>query len=198
MTDTEGFRSPHQGASEPAPQPRRMACPRCRGVFEGDPEVCPHCGLSKADIPTLRAEATVSPTAAPQSTPAAPVVSQAAPAVPYMAPAPPSAAPPEPPLEAPAPESEPGPGTDGRPRSGKRRRLLVAGAVALLAAAGVGWWLTAGGGAKKDPCEKFREEMAQVQARDYENSREERRAVSQVTGRALDAGCDVSDAPVST
>lgn len=72
-------------------------------------------------------------------------------------------------------------------------RLLVAAAVLLLAAGGVGWWLT-NGGQEDDPCSAFRDEMRQVQARDYANSREERRAVAEMAGRAHDAGCDLGDA----
>ena len=70
--------------------------------------------------------------------------------------------------------------------------MLVAGAVLLLAAGGVGWWLTTGG-EKEDPCVQYRDQLQAVQARDFPNSREERRAVAEVTGRAHDAGCDLDE-----
>ena len=176
MTDTEGFRGPDQGAPPPAPPPRRMACPRCRGTFEGDPDVCPHCGLAKTDIPAI----------------SQPVGTTAA--APQPAPAPPAPAPP--PVEvAPAPAEEAHEDVE-QPRGRKPARLLIAGAVALLAAGGAAWWLTKGG-VEEDPCAAYRAEMAQVEAREHANSREERRAVAEVADRAHDAGCDLGDPATS-
>lgn len=169
---------PQGATSAPVPQARRrVACPRCRGVFEGNPDVCPHCGLAKADIPTLRAQHGPTPGASP---PAAVVPS---PAVRPVAP--------EEPAVAAAPTLEPGE-PEARSRRKKPLRLLVAGAVLLLAAGGVGWWVT-NGGVDEDPCAEFRKELQQVQAADHPNSREERRAVAEVVGKAHDANCDLGD-----
>lgn len=177
MSDYDDVRGGDQGPEAAVPQaPRPVACPRCRGVFEGNPDVCPHCGLAKADIPTLRAQApepVASPADALASSPAA---SPPAPAEPGTAAAP---------ILEPAEPEE---------RSQRRRpvRLLAAGAVVLLAAAGVGWWAT-NGGVEEDPCADFRKELQQVQAADHPNSREERRAVAEVVGRAHDSDCDLGN-----
>lgn len=173
MSDHEGVQGP-QGAPPPAPSPpRRVACPRCQGTFEGNPDFCPHCGFAKTDIPALKAQATPTPTAAPQPAAVPPVTA-------------PLAAEPAPEQ----PQSEPV-ASDFR-TSKKPLRLLIAGAVLLVTAGAAGWWVTGGGG-DDDPCAQFREQVEQVQSRDFANSREERRALAEVTGQALDAGCDLND-----
>ncbi len=200
MSDHEGLPGPIERPAASVPQPpRRVACPRCRGTFEGNPDVCPHCGFAKADIPTLSARAAaapaavsgpaVAPPAAPPSTAPSPAPTEGAP--PPVAPAvAPIVAPAAAPADVPAaPEAA---DAEARPRK-KPRLLWLAVAAVLLVAAGVGWWVTTTGGVEEDPCAKFRQELQQVQARDYPNSREERRAVAEVTGKAHDAGCDPSD-----
>ena len=47
MTDqTAGWEPPKQ----------RMACPKCRGEFDGSPNFCPHCGLPKAEAAALQGQ----------------------------------------------------------------------------------------------------------------------------------------------
>lgn len=180
MSDHEQLRAPDEQTATPVPPPRHVACPRCRGTFEGDPDYCPHCGLAKADIVPPASQAGSVPTAVPEAAVTPPAVT------PPVVPPPPPALPPDSAPAASAPE------TGGTSQRRKPLRLLVAGAVLLLVAGGVGWWVTTGG-VKEDPCAKFRVEMQQVEARDHANSREERRAVAEVDGRARDAGCDLTD-----
>ena len=150
-----------------------MACPRCRGTFEGSPDSCPHCGLTKAEAGQLNSQGTITPA------PAAPA--PAAPATPAEATA-----------------SSP-PATDDLvgaevPSSGKRSPLLllVLLLVALIAG-GAAWWTLRGSGEESvdDKCATYEQELAEVQGREFPNSREERRAVAEVTGRARDAGCEL-------
>lgn len=150
----------------PEAAPPRVACPRCRGTFEGSPDACPHCGLTKAEAATLSSQATItSPLTAPTE------------------PAP--AEPPPPPVSAEVADP---------PK--KSRRWLLAVPLVLLLLAGGYWWVSKGEDekpAQEDACATFRQELLEVQGQDFPNSREERRAEGEVRGRARDAGCDSDD-----
>ena len=146
-----------------------MACPRCRGTFEGSPDSCPHCGLTKAEAGQLNSQGTITP----------------APAAPLTPPA--EATPSSPPATDELVSAE-------APRSGKRSPvLLLVLLLVAMVAGGAAWWMLRGSGEESgdDQCVTYEQELAEVQGREFPNSREERRAVAEVTGRARDAGCDL-------
>lgn len=175
----------------PAPEtPARMACPRCRGTFEGAPDFCPHCWLAKAEAATLNNQATITAPLAP-APPPAPVPPVEPPPAPV--PPPPKPLPPVEPPPAVAPSTE-----AGSPKRGKPW-LLAIPLVALLAAGGY-WWVSNGPGESPgdDPCASFRQEILEVQAQEFENSREERRALGEIQARAGEAGCESDDLGAET
>lgn len=170
-----------------------MACPRCRGTFEGSPDACPHCGLTKAEAAQLNSQATITAPLAPPA-PQPQTQPQPAPQAQPVASAPISL-PGEP--EAPAVSAE-----DGEPGPKGRRWLLALPVVVILLAAGF-WWMTQGkDGASDAPaqgdCSSYREELLEARSREYDNSREQRRALGEVIREARDAGCDADDLESNT
>ncbi|HUR49303.1 MAG TPA: hypothetical protein VMY88_07250 [Acidimicrobiales bacterium] len=181
MSDQTPVPGPDSTSQPPTAPPARMACPRCRGTFEGSPDACPHCGFTKAEAAQLNSQATIT---APLNAPAA---------QPEPAPQPTPAPQPQPVPDA-APEGVTALPATVEPDKKSRRWLLAVPLVLVLLAGGY-WWMTKGesqtqGPADQDACTPFREELLEVQGKDFPNEREERRAEGEVRGRALEAGCE--------
>lgn len=184
MSDQTPFPGPDPQTEQPAAPPPRRACPRCRGTFEGSPDSCPHCGLTKAEAAALSQQATITAPLAPpapaQSTPETPVQET-------------------PVAEAPGPEDA---GAEVDDSGRKSRVWLLAVPLVLLLLIGGYWYMSKGDKETNQPvedaCSSFREELLEVQSKEYPNSREQRRAVGGVLREARDAGCDADDLGSST